>query len=71
MKADVDQKSGGVKADLAGRSVVAPSRAGASIVRSRLFFKYTVLFVDRRSCWRWSPVAGSRSGSRIRSTRAP
>ena len=45
MKADVDQKSGGVKADLAGRSVVAPSRAGASIVRSRLFFKYTFLFV--------------------------
>ena len=45
MKADVDQKSGGVKADLAGRSVVAPSRAGASIVRSRLFIKYTVLFV--------------------------
>ena len=45
MKADVDQKSGGVKADLAGGSVVAPSRAGASIVRSRLFIKYTVLFV--------------------------
>jgi signal transduction histidine kinase len=45
MKADVDQKNGGVKADLPGRSVVAPSGAGASIVRSRLFFKYTLLFV--------------------------
>jgi signal transduction histidine kinase len=45
MKADVDQKSDGVKADLAGRPVVALSGAGASIVRSRLFFKYTLLFV--------------------------
>jgi hypothetical protein len=45
MKADVDQKSGGVNADLAGRPVVALSGAGASIVRSRLFFKYTLLFV--------------------------
>jgi hypothetical protein len=45
MKADVDQKSGEVKADLGGHSSVAPSGAGASIVRSRLFFKYTLLFV--------------------------
>jgi signal transduction histidine kinase len=45
MKADVDQKSGGLKADLTDRSGVPPSGAGASIVRSRLFFKYTVLFV--------------------------
>ena len=45
MKADVDQKNGGLKADLATRSGVAPSGVGASIVRSRLFFKYTFLFV--------------------------
>ncbi|HEY4738940.1 MAG TPA: HAMP domain-containing histidine kinase, partial [Xanthobacteraceae bacterium] len=45
MKADVDQKSGGLKADLADRSGGAPSGVGASIVRSRLFFKYTLLFV--------------------------
>jgi signal transduction histidine kinase len=45
MKADVDQKSGGLKADLTDRSGVPPSGAGASIVRSRLFFKYTLLFV--------------------------
>src|ERR1700757_3718181 len=45
MKADVDEKSGGLKADLADRSSTAPSGAGASIVRSRLFFKYTFLFV--------------------------
>jgi len=44
MKADVDQKSGGRKADLADRSG-ARSGVGASIVRSRLFFKYTLLFV--------------------------
>jgi signal transduction histidine kinase len=44
MKADVDQKSGGAKADLVDRSGVAPSGV-ASIVRSRLFFKYTFLFV--------------------------
>jgi len=37
MKADVDQKSGGLKAGGSG--------FGASIVRSRLFFKYTLLFV--------------------------
>jgi signal transduction histidine kinase len=45
MKADVDQKSGGLKADLENRSGMAPSGVGASIVRSRLFFKYTFLFV--------------------------
>ena len=45
MKADVDQKSGGLKADLTDRSGVPPSGVGASIVRSRLFFKYTLLFV--------------------------
>jgi len=45
MKADIDQKSGGLKRDLAARSEAPPSRAGASIVRSRLFFKYTLLFV--------------------------
>ena len=45
MKADVDQKSRGLKRDLAARSEAPPSRAGASIVRSRLFFKYTLLFV--------------------------
>jgi signal transduction histidine kinase len=44
MKADIDQKSGGLKRDLAARSEAPPSRAGASIVRSRLFFKYTILF---------------------------
>jgi hypothetical protein len=45
MKADVDQKSGRLKADLVDRSGGAPSGVGASIVRSRLFFKYTLLFV--------------------------
>ena len=45
MKADVDQKSGGSKAGLADRSGAAASGLGASIVRSRLFFKYTLLFV--------------------------
>jgi signal transduction histidine kinase len=45
MKADVDEKSGGLKADLAERSSTAPSGVGASIMRSRLFFKYTFLFV--------------------------
>jgi signal transduction histidine kinase len=44
MKADVDQKSGGRTADLADRSG-ARSGVRASIVRSRLFFKYTLLFV--------------------------
>jgi signal transduction histidine kinase len=45
MKADVDEKSGGLKVDLAERSSTAPSGVGASIMRSRLFFKYTFLFV--------------------------
>ena len=45
MKADVDQKSGGLKRDLTARSEAPASRTGASIVRSRLFFKYTLLFV--------------------------
>jgi signal transduction histidine kinase len=45
MKADVDQKSGGLKSDMTDRSGVPPSGVGASIVRSRLFFKYTLLFV--------------------------
>ncbi len=45
MKADVDQKSGGLKADLTDRAGVPHSGVRASIVRSRLFFKYTLLFV--------------------------
>src|SRR5438874_7105219 len=45
MKADVDQKSAGPKPDLTDRSNVARSAVGASIVRSRLFIKYTILFV--------------------------
>jgi hypothetical protein len=45
MKADVDQKSAGPKPDLTDRPGVARSAVGASIVRSRLFIKYTVLFV--------------------------
>src|SRR4029077_17567350 len=45
MKADVDQKSAGPEPDLTDRSSVARSAVGASIVRSRLFIKYTVLFV--------------------------
>src|SRR6516165_7704428 len=45
MKADVHQKSGGLKADLTDRSGMSSSSVGASIVRSRLFFKYTLLFV--------------------------
>src|SRR5215469_69165 len=45
MKADVDQKSGELKSDMTDRSGVPPSGVGASIVRSRLFFKYTLLFV--------------------------
>jgi len=43
MKADVDPKTG--SAQSGGRSGTARSGAGASIVRSRLFFKYTLLFV--------------------------
>ena len=45
MKADVDQKSAGPKPDLTDRSAGARSAVGASIVRSRLFIKYTILFV--------------------------
>jgi len=45
MKADVDQKSGGLGAGAAGGSGQARSTMGASTVRSRLFVKYTVLFV--------------------------
>ena len=45
MKADVDQRSGGLSPGAAGSSGKAHSRMGASIVRSRLFIKYTVLFV--------------------------
>jgi signal transduction histidine kinase len=45
MKADVDQKSAEPKPDLTDRSSVARSAVGASIVRSRLFIKYTVLLV--------------------------
>src|SRR5437764_1297254 len=45
MKADVDPKTGQISTRSAGRSGTARSGAGASIVRSRLFFKYTLLFV--------------------------
>ena len=45
MKADVDQKGAGPKPDLTNRSSGARSAVGASIMRSRLFIKYTVLFV--------------------------
>jgi signal transduction histidine kinase len=45
MKADVDQKGSGLGAGAAGSSGQARSTLGASIVRSRLFIKYTVLFV--------------------------
>jgi len=45
MKADVDQRSGGLSPDAAGSSSQARSTMGASIVRSRLFIKYTLLFV--------------------------
>ena len=45
MKADVDQRSGGLSPSAAGSSGQARSTIGASIVRSRLFFKYTFLFV--------------------------
>jgi signal transduction histidine kinase len=50
MKADVDQKSAGVlagsKTELANRAGAASGGVGASIMRSRLFFKYTLLFVS-------------------------
>ena len=45
MKADVDQRSGGLSPGATGSSGQARSTMGASIVRSRLFFKYTLLFV--------------------------
>src|SRR6516162_2252421 len=45
MKADVDQRSTGPSPGAAGSSRKARSTIGASIVRSRLFFKYTLLFV--------------------------
>src|SRR5215467_8024345 len=45
MKADVDQRSGGLSPGAAGSSSKARSTMGASIVRSRLFVKYTFLFV--------------------------
>jgi signal transduction histidine kinase len=49
MKADVDQKSGGfgagLKSESTDRSGPASDHVGASIMRSRLFFKYTLLFV--------------------------
>ena len=45
MKADVDQRSTGPSPGAAGSSGQARSTMGASIVRSRLFFKYTLLFV--------------------------
>src|SRR5499427_6585336 len=45
MKADVDQRSGGLSPGAAGTSSKARSTIGASIVRSRLFVKYTFLFV--------------------------
>src|SRR5437763_11858469 len=45
MKADVDPKTGQISTRSAGRSGTARSGADASIVRSRLFFKYTLLFV--------------------------
>jgi signal transduction histidine kinase len=45
MKADVNQRSGGLSPGAAGSSGQARSMIGASIVRSRLFFKYTFLFV--------------------------
>ena len=45
MRADVDQKSCGLKVRPMDRSGVPLSGVGASIVRSRLFFKYMLLFV--------------------------
>jgi signal transduction histidine kinase len=45
MKADVDQKSTRPKPEPTDRSAGARSAVGASIVRSRLFIKYTILFV--------------------------
>src|SRR6516225_5008459 len=45
MKADVDQRSAGLSPGAGGSSGQARSTMGASIVRSRLFFKYALLFV--------------------------
>ena len=45
MKADVDQNSGGLNSGVADRLGETRSAVGASIMRSRLFIKYTVLFV--------------------------
>ena len=44
MKADVDQRSRGAQSSPADLTSARPG-LGASIVRSRLFLKYTVLFV--------------------------
>ena len=51
MKADVDQKSAGPKPELTDRPGVARSAVGASIMRSRLFIKYTILFVAVVVVW--------------------
>src|SRR6516225_11886233 len=45
MKADVDQGNAGLSPGAGGSSGQARSKIGASIVRSRLFFKYALLFV--------------------------
>src|SRR3974377_634581 len=45
MKADVDQSSAGLSPGAAGSSGQARYPIGASIMRSRLFFKYALLFV--------------------------
>jgi two-component system, NtrC family, sensor kinase len=45
MEADVDQTSGGLNSGMADRLGQTRSAVGASIMRSRLFIKYTVLFV--------------------------
>jgi signal transduction histidine kinase len=45
MKADVDQRSGGLSPSAPGSTGQARPTMGASIVRSRLFIKYTGLFV--------------------------
>src|SRR5215469_14356641 len=45
MKADVDRGSAGLSSGAGGNSGQARSTVGASIVRSRLFFKYALLFV--------------------------
>src|SRR6516225_9971844 len=45
MKADVDQNSGGLSSGVTDHLGQTRSAVGASIMRSRLFIKYTVLFV--------------------------